>query len=52
MKILQVSCVQCGKWICSKCTGVKKVIQKFSKNFACKKCEGNIGKAVEQENAM
>ena len=22
---------------------------KFSRNFACRKCEGNIGEAVEQE---
>ena len=25
------------------------VSQKFSRNFTCRKCEGNIGEAVEQE---
>ena len=25
---------------------------KFSRNFTCIKCEGNIGEAVEQENVM
>ena len=28
------------------------VTQKFQRNFACRKCEGNIGKAVEQEETL
>ena len=26
--------------------------QKFSRNFTCRKCEGNIGEAVEQEEML
>ena len=44
-----VLCLQCGKWIQGRCAGVKRVTPKFSRNFACKECEGNIGEAVEQE---
>ena len=32
--------------------GVKWVTPKFSKNFTCKKCEWNIGEAVEQEEKL
>ena len=28
------------------------VTTKFSRTFACKKCEGNIGEAVEQEKKL
>ena len=28
---------------------MKRVTPKFSRNFTCRKCEGNIGEAVEQE---
>ena len=49
LKANSVLCVQCGKWIHSRCVRVKRVTQKFSRNFACKKCKGNIGEAVEQE---
>ena len=31
---------------------IKRVTQKFSKNLACKKCERNIGKTVEQEEKL
>ena len=41
--------LQCGKWIDCRCAGVKMVTYKFSRNFACRKCEGNILEAVEQE---
>ena len=44
-----VLCVQCDKWIHCRCAGVKRVTPKFSRNFTCRKCEGNIGEAVEQE---
>ena len=36
-------------WIHDGCAGVKRVTPKFSRNFTCRKCEGNIGEAVEQE---
>ena len=42
----------CGKWIYGRCTGVKMVNPKFLRNFACGKCEGNIGEAVEQEEKL
>ena len=38
-----VLCVQCGKWSYGTCAGVKMVSPKSSRNFACRKCEGNIG---------
>ena len=42
--------VQCGKWIIhGRCAGVKRVLPKFSRNFTCRKCEGNIGEAGVQE---
>ena len=41
-------CVQCGKWMHGRCSGAKRVTPKFSLNFSCRKCEGNIGEAVEQ----
>ena len=28
------------------------VTPKFSRNFPCRKCEGNIGEVVEQENVV
>ena len=49
IKSNSASCVRCGKWIDSKCDGVERVTPKFSGNFTCCKCEGNIGEAVEQE---
>ena len=33
-----VLCLQCGKWIHSRCAGVKKVTPMFSRNCACRKC--------------
>ena len=41
--------MQCGKRIHSRCAGVKMVTPKFSRDFTCIKCEGNIGEAVELE---
>ena len=42
-------CVQCGKWSHGKCAGVKRVPPKFYRKFKCRKCDGNIGEAVEKE---
>ena len=42
-------CLLCGKWIHSRCAGMKRVSPKLSRNFTCQKCEGNIGEAEEQE---
>ena len=42
--------VHCSKWIHSKCGGVKRVTATFQRNFAHRKCDGNIGEAVEQED--
>ena len=52
VKANYVLCVQHGKWIHSKCIGVKMVTSKFSRNFLCRKCEGNIGEAMEQEEYL
>ena len=41
--------LQCGKWIHGRSAGVKRVTPKFSKNFTCRKCEGNIAEGVKQE---
>ena len=32
-----------------RCARSKRLTAKFSRNIACRKCEGNIGEAVEQE---
>ena len=47
-----VLCVQCGKWIHGRCARVKMVTAKCSRNFTCRRCEGNIGEAVEQEDKL
>ena len=47
-----VLCVQCGKWIHCGCAEVTMVTPKFSRDFLCRKCEGNIGEAVEQEEKL
>ena len=31
---------------------MKRVTPKFSRNVTCRKCEGNIGEAVEQEEKL
>ena len=51
-KANSVLCLQCGKLIHGRCAGVKRVTQKSSRNFTCRKCEGNIGEAVEQEDKL
>ena len=40
-KANSILCVQCGKWVHSRCAGVKRVSAMLSRNFACIKCEGN-----------
>ena len=52
VKANSVFCVQCGRWIHGRYVGVKMVTQKFSMNFTCRKCEGTIGEAVEQEEKL
>ena len=49
---MRVKCAQLGGWIHIRCAVVKTVTPKFSINFACKKCEWNIGEAVEQEEKL
>ena len=49
VKSNSVLCVQCGRWIHGRCAGMKRVTPKFSRSLTCRKCEGNIGEAVEQE---
>ena len=52
MKVNSVLCVWCDKWIHGRCVGVKRLTQKVSRNFTCRKCEGNIGEVVEQEERL
>ena len=47
VKANPVLCLQCGKWIHSRCAEVKSVTPKFSRNFTCRKYDGNIVEAVE-----
>ena len=51
-KANSVLCVECGKWIYGRFVGVKMVTSKFLRNFACRKCEGNIGEAVMSEEKL
>ena len=47
-----VLCAQCSKWIHSRCVGVKRVTTQSSRNVPCRKCEENIGEAMEQEEKL
>ena len=49
VKANSVLCLQCGKWIHGRSAVMNRVPQKSKRNFTCRKCEGNIGEAVEQE---
>ena len=49
VKANSVLCLQCGRWINGRCARLKRVTPKYSRNFTCSKCEGNIGEAVDQE---
>ena len=50
VKANSVLCVQCGEWVHGRCAGVEWMSQGFSTNFACMKCDGYIGEAVDQED--
>ena len=52
VKANSVLCVQCGKWIHGGCAGVKQETTRFYKKFSCRKCEGNFGEAVEEEENL
>ena len=52
VKANSVLCLQCDEWIYGRCAGMKRVTPMFQRNFTCRKCEGNIGKTVEQEVVM
>ena len=45
-------CVQCDMSIQYGCARVLTVTPKSSRNFACRKCEINIGEAVKQEESI
>ena len=45
-------CVQCDKLIHDTCARVNWVSPKFSGSLTCRKCEGNIGEVVEQEEKL
>ena len=45
-------CLQCCKWNHDRYIRVKRVTTKFSRNFACRKYEGNIGETVEHEEKL
>ena len=51
-KANSVLCLQCGKWTHGRCAGMSSVTTKLSRNFACRKCDGNIGEAVKQEETL
>ena len=52
VKANSVWCLQCGKWIHGRCARIKRLTKKFSRNFTCRKCEGNITEGVEQEESL
>ena len=52
VKANSVLCIQCGRWIHGRYAGVKRLIPKFWRNFICRKCEGNIGESVQQEEKL
>ena len=52
VKTNSVLYVQCGKWIHGRCAEVKRVTERFSRDFVCRQCEGNIGEAVEDEEKL
>ena len=52
VKATSVLCLQCGKLIHGRCASVKRITPKFPRYLACRKCEGNIGEAVEQEEKL
>ena len=52
VKANSVFYVQCGKLIHGRCAGVEKVTAKHSRNFASRKCEGNVGGSEAERKVM
>ena len=52
VKANSVLCIQCGRWNHGRCVILKMVTPKFSRNHQCRKCEGNIVEAEEQEEKL
>ena len=52
VKANSLLCLQYGWWIHGKCAKVKSVCPTFSRNFAYRNCEGNIGEVVEQKEKL
>ena len=52
VKTNSVLCVQSGRWIHGRCTGVKWGTPMFSMNFTCSKYEGNVGEALELNETL
>ena len=44
--------MQSGKWIHGRCAIMKTMTATFSRNIACRKCEGNIGESEEQDEKL
>ena len=49
VNVNSVLCLQCGNWIHGRYARVNRVTQKFSRNFACRRCEGET---VEREETI
>ena len=47
VKVKLFLCMPRGNWIHSRCTGLKRESPKWQINFACRRCEGYIGEAVD-----
>ena len=52
IKASSVLCVQCEKCIHDRCARMKRVTVKFSRNFVCRNCKGNIAETVKQEETL
>ena len=52
VKANSVLCAQCGKWIHGRSAALKRVTPKSLMNSTCRKCEWNIGEAVDQEEKL
>ena len=46
-----LQCTGCQKWVHSKCSGVKGSLSRFSVNFKCKVCMGNIQDAIHSSES-
>ena len=52
IKANSILLLQCSKWIHGRCGGLKRITIKFHRNVSYRKCELNIGKAVEQKEKL